>query len=126
MGNWNGQQIDMVCKYVDVISPMFYPSHFPRKFLEKTPYLERAEHIYREGSSRALDIVKGDALIRPFVQAFLIGGERDFEKPVYTDYLMKQLKGLNDASASGFTLWNASGIYYMVSENTAELIRDFN
>ena len=126
MGNWNGQQIDMVCRYVDVISPMFYPSHFPRKFLEKTPYLERAEYIYREGSSRALDIVKGHALIRPFVQAFLIGGERDFEKPVYTDYLMKQLKGLTDASASGFTLWNASGSYYMVSENTAEMMRDFN
>ena len=126
MGNWNGQQIDMVCEYVDVISPMFYPSHFPRKFLEKIPYLERAEFIYREGSRRAIDIVKGKALIRPFVQAFLIGGERDFEKPVYTDYLNKQLKGLSAASASGFTLWNASGSYYMVSENTEDLIKDFN
>ena len=126
MGNWNGQQIDMVCEYVDVISPMFYPSHFPRKFLEKIPYLERAENIYREGSRRALDIVKGQALIRPFVQAFLIGGEREFEKPVYTDYLNKQLKGLSETGASGFTLWNASGIYYMVSENTEDFIKDFN
>ena len=126
MGNWNGQQIDMVCRYVDVISPMFYPSHFPRKFLEKTPYLERAEYIYREGSNRALDIVKGQALIRPFVQAFLIGGELEFEKSVYTDYLKKQLKGLSVTDASGFTLWNASGSYYMVSENTEDLMNVFN
>ncbi len=126
MGNWNGQQIDMVSKYVDVISPMFYPSHFPGKFLENTPYLERAENIYNEGSRRAADIVRGRALIRPFVQAFLIGGEREFEKPVYTDYLKRQLKGLYETKASGFTLWNASGSYYMVSENTADYISDIN
>ncbi len=126
MGNWNGQQIDMVSRYVDVISPMFYPSHFPRKFLEKTPYLERAERIYSEGSSRAAAIVRGRSVIRPFVQAFLIGGEREFEKPVYTDYLKRQLKGLSGTMASGFTLWNASGSYYMVTENTAELIKDIN
>lgn len=126
MGNWNGQQIDMVSEYVDVISPMFYPSHFPRKFLEKTAYLERAEKIYNEGSRRALEIVNGRSLIRPFVQAFLIGGERDFEKPVYTDYLRRQLKGLYETGASGFTLWNASGRYYMVSESTSDYVRDLN
>ena len=126
MGNWNGQEIDMVSEYVDVISPMFYPSHFPRKFLENYSYLERAELIYNEGSRRAVDIVKGKSIIRPFVQAFLIGGERDFEKPVYTDYLRRQLKGLYETDASGFTLWNASGSYYMVSENATDYIRDIN
>jgi hypothetical protein len=126
MGNWNGQQIDMVSEYVDVISPMFYPSHFPGKFLEKTAYLERAEKIYNEGSKRALEIVNGRSLIRPFVQAFLIGGELDFEKPVYTDYLRRQLKGLYETGASGFTLWNASGRYYMVSDSTSDYVRDLN
>ena len=114
-GNWNGQQIDMFADYVDVICPMLYPSHFPAAFLSPTPFLQRAEQIYREGSSRAREIAAGRSIIRPFVQAFLIGNERNFEHPVYTQYLNVQLTGLFDAGAGGFTLWNASGNYYMVS-----------
>ncbi len=105
----------MFADYVDVICPMLYPSHFPAAFLSPTPFLQRAEQIYREGSSRAREIAAGRSIIRPFVQAFLIGNERNFEHPVYTQYLNVQLTGLFDAGAGGFTLWNASGNYYMVS-----------
>ncbi|MCD6397513.1 MAG: hypothetical protein J7L71_08225 [Spirochaetaceae bacterium] len=49
MGNWIGQNIEMLADYVDVISPMFYPSHFLSSFHGDLEYLDRAEYIYREG-----------------------------------------------------------------------------
>ncbi|MDX9801956.1 MAG: putative glycoside hydrolase [Spirochaetia bacterium] len=117
MGNWNGQQIDMFADYVDVICPMFYPSHFPAAFLENLSFSEKAEKIYNEGTARASFNAGSRSIIRPYVQAFLIGSERSFEQPQYSNYLNMQIKGLSDAGSSGFTLWNASGSYYMVNES---------
>lgn len=115
MGNWIGQNIEMISHYADAICPMFYPSHFPRTFMQDVPYLDRAQKLYLEGSDRAAMIVQGRSAIRPYIQAFLIGGELKFEEPTYTDYLLKQIKGTNQSAASGFTLWNNSNSYYMVT-----------
>ncbi len=120
MGNWIGQNVEVFSHYVDAVCPMFYPSHFPRSFLKETAYLPRAEEIYKEGTSRARTIVEPGCVVRPFIQAFLIGGELKFEKPVYTDYLIRQLKGSLHGGASGFTLWNASNRYYMVTRSLKE------
>lgn len=116
MGNWIGQNIEMVSHYVDAISPMYYPSHFPRDFLKDMAYFPRSYHIYQVGSDRAAYITEGRSVIRPYVQAFLIGGEVNFELPEYTTYLIQQLEGVKDGAASGFTLWNNSNRYYMVTQ----------
>ena len=116
MGNWIGQNIEMLADYIDVICPMYYPSHFPRSFMRSTPYLERAEDIYYEGTLRAKEIVAGRSLIRPYVQAFLLPSEYYMEEPEYFDYLHRQLSGSRDAGASGWLLWNMSNRYYMVPE----------
>jgi hypothetical protein len=116
MGNWNGQSIDMVSNYVDVISPMFYPSHFPKEFLADLSYLERAEEIYREGSKRSSRIVGNRSVIRPYIQAFLMGSELKMEDDEYSMYLNLQVKGSEESESSGFSLWNASNRYYMVNE----------
>lgn len=110
-----GQDIALLARFVDVVSPMLYPSHFPREFLGIPNYLEWAEEIYREGVARGRRITADHVLIRPYVQAFLIGGELNFETPTYTDYLKHQIRGSLDAGAGGFTLWNNSGRYYMVA-----------
>ncbi|MBI9096894.1 MAG: hypothetical protein JEY91_00380 [Spirochaetaceae bacterium] len=117
MGNWNGQNIEMVSHYVDVISPMYYPSHFPGEFLQDLPYLDRAEEIYREGSKRSARIVGSRSIIRPYIQAFLMGNELNMEDNEYTMYLNRQVKGSEESESSGFSLWNSSNRYYMVSES---------
>ncbi|TFG58093.1 MAG: hypothetical protein E4H36_15685, partial [Spirochaetales bacterium] len=117
MGNWIGQSVEYLSRYVDVISPMFYPSHFPRDFMQKEQYLPRAKKIYLEGSNRAAALAAGRSLIRPYVQAFLLGGELDFDTATYSDYLVKQLEGTKESEASGFTLWNNSNKYYMVKQS---------
>ncbi|WP_319477317.1 putative glycoside hydrolase [Marispirochaeta aestuarii] len=115
MGNWIGQNIELVSHYVDVICPMYYPSHFPRSFMKDLPYLERAERIYQEGSSRSARIADGRSIIRPYVQAFLLPFEYYMEEPEYSEYLERQLRGTKNSPASGFTLWNNSNRYYMVT-----------
>jgi hypothetical protein len=115
ISNWVAQNIEMYSRYVDVIQPMFYPSHFPRDFLGSMQYLPRAEYLYREGTIRAADIVAGRSVIRPYVQAFRIGGELKFTPDVYAAYLKSQVRGSLAGAGSGFTLWNASNDYYMVT-----------
>ena len=110
-----GQDIALLARYVDVISPMLYPSHFPRGFVGDLSYLEWAEFISREGVARGRRITGDSVLIRPYIQSFLIGGELEFNEDTYTDYLKRQIRGSMTAGASGFSLWNASGRYYMVS-----------
>jgi len=117
MGNWNGQNIEMVSNYVDVISPMYYPSHFPGEFMKHLPYLERAEEIYREGTRRSARIVGNRSLIRPYIQAFLMGSELKMEDEEYAMYLNLQVKGSEESDSSGFSLWNASNRYYMVNDS---------
>ncbi len=117
MGGWIGQNIDMIADYVDVVCPMFYPSHFPGAFLSDLAYFDRAEAIYLTGSNRAVSIVGERSVVRPYVQAFLIGAERGYEAFEYSSYLARQLGGVVASNASGFTLWNASNIYYMVTES---------
>ena len=116
MGNWIGQNLDVVADYVDVVSPMFYPSHFPAAFMGDLDFYDRAQQIYKVGSDRAATIAGGRCIVRPYVQAFLIGRERSFEEPQFASYLARQLEGVVGSAASGFTLWNASNIYYMVTE----------
>lgn len=112
---WNGQNIEIFSRYIDVICPMFYPSHFPSTFMKDVEYLERAKRIYRDGTQRAGIMVEQRSLIRPYVQAFLMGGERKMTEPSYTRYLTNQLEGAEAGGASGFTLWNMSGRYYMLA-----------
>jgi hypothetical protein len=109
------QNIEMYSRYVDVIQPMFYPSHFPRDFLGSMDYMPRAKYIYEEGTRRSAYIVEGRSIIRPYVQAFRIGGELNFVPAVYSTYLQDQVEGTLAGAGSGFILWNASNDYYMVT-----------
>jgi len=121
MGNWIGQDITMLSRYVDVICPMYYPSHFPGGFLQSDNYLDRAFELYRRGTERARRIAGGNSLIRPYVQAFLIGRELSMEEEEYEQYLNRQLEGILNAGGCGYTLWNNSNKYYMVNGQVINL-----
>src|SRR5690554_1212690 len=124
MEGMTGQNVDVFSEYVDVIAPMFYPSHFPQSFYGEKAYTERARILYEEGVARAASITEGRALIRPYVQAFLLGGELKMKTSQYTEYLLKQIEGTQAAPSSGFTLWNNSNRYYMVKTPLGPYISD--
>jgi hypothetical protein len=120
--SYNGQNVEMIADYVDVICPMYYPSHFPGGFLPGMDYLERARKIYNDGTSRAFSIVEGRSLVRPYVQAFRLGRELRMAPPVYTQYLLNQIQGNLATVSPGFTLWDYSNSYYMVTKPLGGLL----
>lgn len=112
----NGQNLEAISDYVDAICPMFYPSHFPSNFLPEFDYLERARRIYLDGTNRAYAITGGKSVVRPYIQAFRLGRELNMTPPVYTDYLLRQIQGNLATNSPGFTLWDYSNRYYMVTK----------
>ena len=118
----NGQNLEMIANYVDVICPMFYPSHFMKSFMPGVEYLERARRIYSDGSKRAFIIAGERAIIRPYVQAFLLGGETKMASATYQKYLQSQLTGVASGPSPGFTLWNYPNHYFMVTKQVDEYL----
>ena len=118
----NGQNLEEISDYVDVICPMFYPSHFPSNFLPELDYLERARRIYHDGTNRAYAITGGKSMVRPYIQAFRLGKELKMTPPVYTDYMLRQIQGNLTTVSPGFTLWDYSNRYYMVTEQVGSFL----
>jgi hypothetical protein len=116
----NGQNLGMITRYVDTVCPMYYPSHFTRSFMAKVEYLERARRIYGDGSKRAYIIAGKRALIRPYVQAFLLGGETRMGSAGYQKYLQNQIEGVLSGPSPGYTLWNYGNTYFMVTKPIRE------
>lgn len=109
-GTRTGQDVEMLADHVDVISPMFYPSHFEQEFLAQAPARERPYRIYRLGTLRASRIARGKALIRPYVQAFYL--DVSYDRLYYDkDYVLKEVRGVRDGADQGMTFWNNSGRY---------------
>lgn len=102
-----GQEIQKLCKYVDVICPMVYPSHFYGPF---EGYREPGKHPYymlSQSITRTFfDIQPNSTIIRPWIQAF------NFRSPNFSPtYVERELRGARDAHATGWLLWNAGNKY---------------
>lgn len=115
-----GQNLVIITNYVDAVCPMYYPSHFPKSFMPGVEYLERARRIYGDGSKRAYIIAGKRALIRPYVQAFLLGRETRMGSAGYQKYLQNQIESVLSGPSPGFTLWNYGNSYFMVTKPMGE------
>ena len=109
-GARTGQEVEVLADYVDVICPMFYPSHFRQSFLAQNPAEERPYRIYRQGSYRNKIIAHNKAVIRPWTQAFYIPVSYD-RKYYNEDYVQRQIIGIQDSIDEGYAYWNNSGRY---------------
>ncbi len=108
-----GQHLDDFTPHVDFISPMIYPSHFPKQWAgiadtNRNPY----QTIY-QSTKQGLDRMKAtmstssaQMMMRPWLQDFSIYGV------VYNAPEVKaQIKALDDLGVKSFLLWNASNRY---------------
>ena len=109
-GARTGQEVEVLADYVDVICPMFYPSHFRQSFLAQQPAEERPYRIYQQGSYRNKIIAHNKVIIRPWTQAFYI--PVSYDKKYYNeDYVQRQIIGIKDSIDEGYAYWNNSGRY---------------
>jgi hypothetical protein len=89
---------------------MYYPSHFEQHFLAQNPPELRPWRIYFQGALRTARIGRGQAIIRPYVQAFFLNVSYD-RKYYNPDYVRRQVEGTRAAGNGGLTYWNNSGRY---------------
>ncbi len=109
-GTRTGQDAEMLAEYVDVIGPMFYPSHFEQTFLNYAPVADRTYRIYYYGSFRNTILCRNRAIIRPWIQSFYLNVS--YDRLYYdSDYIKKQFFGVRDSIDRGYMCWNNSGEY---------------
>lgn len=113
-GSRTGQDVELLCSYVDVICPMFYPNHFEQIFLAYEPAIERPYRIYYYGTYRNSLIARDKALVRPWVQAFFLKVSYDV-KYYNKDYVKREIYGVRDSMNNGYMYWNNSGRYEDIS-----------
>ena len=94
-----GQVLEKMAPHLDVICPMFYPSHFPRGFLGKQSPGEFPEMIM-ESSMRSM-MNRTDKPIRPWIQGFWYSPQQ----------IVAQIDGIENASASSWSIWSPTGRY---------------
>ena len=94
-----GQVLEQIAPHVDVICPMFYPSHFPENFLNlQNP----GQYPHRIMKSSLEEIKKRtDKEIRPWIQGFWYTPEE----------IDAQLRGIRENEIQDWTVWNPSGRY---------------
>ena len=109
-GARTGQEVELLAPWVDIISPMYYPSHFEQYFLAQDPTELRPWRIYYQGTLRTSRIGRGQIIVRPWVQAFTLNVSYD-RKYYNADYVRYEREGVRAAGDGGLMYWNNSGRY---------------
>ena len=94
-----GQVLEVIAPHVDVICPMFYPSHFPVGFLGRDDPggypLEIMELSMKRIQKRT------NKIIRPWIQGFWYTSEE----------IIAQIDGIANAGTYSWAVWNSSANY---------------
>jgi hypothetical protein len=109
-GARTGQEVELLAPWVDIISPMYYPSHFEQYFLAQEPAELRPWRIYFQGTLRTSRIGRGQIIVRPWVQAFSLNVSYD-RRYYNANYVRYQREGVRAAGDGGLMYWNNSGRY---------------
>jgi hypothetical protein len=107
-GNNIGQDLEYLSRFVDVICPMIYPSHFGASFYQRYSKEERPYWIVRDSTIRSIYLSRNRAVIRPWIQDF------NYLSPTWgTEYILKQMKGIADSGGNSYSFWNPAGDHSM-------------
>jgi len=98
-----GQRLEKLAKYLDIICPILYPSHFHRDFMKSTN--PREYHIVYES------LLNGYSRIHENKFVAYIQGFNWRSKNFGPQYIENQIKAAKDAGARGYIVWNARGDY---------------
>lgn len=101
-----GQDLARMADYIDVVSPMLYPSHFMYDS-------KRMGHPYEtmlEGSLMAKKkMVDKPVKVIPYIQGFAMNMK--YSGLSLKDYIKAQMRAVEDAQTDGFFVWEAANNY---------------
>ncbi|MCP3926268.1 MAG: hypothetical protein GY714_27195 [Desulfobacterales bacterium] len=94
-----GQVLEKITPYVDVVCPMFYPSHFPKGFYRLEEPSLYPHKIMLKSMQKTLK--RTDKVVRPWIQGFW-----------YSDTdVNEQINAVNKTGDAGWLVWNPTGNY---------------
>ncbi len=111
-----GQSLEGMARYVDVISPMVYPSHFYGPFDGFGKPANEPYYFVSQGVERVRRMLGPNGpVIRPWIQAF------PYMVANYNPtYVTKQIQATRDGKGIGWLLWNASNKYDIAYAGAAQ------
>lgn len=103
-----GQSLEDISLYVDLISPMVYPSHYENDRFRNHPY-ETVKLGLENGLRRNLEM-------RPFLQAFALRIPKGMNLP---QYIREQIRAVKELGIDGYLFWNPGSDYTALWEALA-------
>ncbi len=104
-----GQKMEIFMPHMDVLYPMLYPSHYTG---DKQRMGNPGETV-KEGTLKGLKRVEGkNVAIQPWIQAFPYNIQ--YAKVKLDQYVLLQIKGVEETGARGWVAWNPNGDYTSV------------
>jgi len=103
-----GQDIKKMAPYIDVLCPMFYPSHFHAGY---DGFANPGSHPYyfiNMGIKKTKQILSNEAVvIVPWLQGF------NLRSPNFgSNYILEQIRAAKDAGVDRYLVWNARNDYW--------------
>ena len=110
--NRTGQDLAGLLPYLDVVSPMLYPSHFYPGFDDVINPVEHPYYFVNQGCERLRQLAEAFGVeVRPWLQAF------PYRVPnIDRTYLTEQIAAAEDGGAKGWLLWQTSADYALALE----------
>lgn len=104
-----GQFFEYTLPYFDYISPMVYPSHFPRTWRGITNPAEKPYEVIKYSMDRAIERMESIGYnplkLRPWLQDFNLGA-------IYTkDMVRAQIQATYDSGLTSWMLWDPANTY---------------
>ncbi len=99
-----GQRLENFAKYMHVIYPMVYPSHYTGdSFRISKPY-----HTVKEGIFKSKQRIKTSRIVA-YIQGFTWRVDRSGLS--LSEYVRKQMRACEDAGGDGWVIWNPRNAY---------------
>ena len=110
--NRTGQDLAALLPYLDVVSPMLYPSHFYPGFDDVVNPVEHPYYFVNQGCERLRQLADAFGVeVRPWLQAF------SYRVPnIDRTYLTEQIAAAEDGGSHGWLLWQSSADYSLALE----------
>ena len=100
------QNIPMMAKYLDVVIPMDYPSHWnPGEYGVPDPYIGAYDIVKRSLVDWQKDVKGTNCLVVPWLQ------DENYRGPYTPAKVRQQIQGARDNGIPGWLMWSAGASY---------------